>query len=67
MNTFYEPYYITAQGQPERTTLYQHIKPQHKAGREKKCLSTAITARKKLCISIKSRKHILTNHKVGKS
>ena len=35
MNTFYEPYYITAQGQPERTILFQHMKPKHKAGKRK--------------------------------
>ena len=37
MNKFYEPYHIPAQGQPERTVLFQHMKPKHKAGKKSKC------------------------------
>ena len=42
-------------------------KPKHMAGKRRRCFSTVATARKKVYSLIKSRKHILTNHKVGKS
>ena len=51
--------------------LMSHITLQHKKRRKEQkekrwwCFSTAITARKKLYCSIKSRKHIHSNHKIG--
>ena len=42
------------------------MKPKHKAGKRRKCVSNATTARIKrnLYTSFKSRKHILTNHRL---
>ena len=42
------------------------MKPKHKAGKKRKRVSNATTARikRKLYTSFKSRKHILTNHRL---
>ena len=63
MNNFYEPYYILAQGQPDRTILFQHMRPKPKAGKRRTFSSIATTARRKekKYTSFKSRKHLLTN------
>ena len=51
MNKFHEPHYIWQQGQPEGIYLIQDMKPKHKAGKRRKCFSTATTATK-ICIAL---------------
>ena len=60
-------YDIPAQGKPERMILFQHMKPKHKAGKRRKCFFNLQVLSDKNYTSIKSRKHILTNHKDGNS
>ena len=65
INKFDEPHCIPAQGQPGRTFFFQHMKSNHKAGKRRKCVSTATSARQKSWIHpLNQEKHTLTNHKV---
>ena len=63
LNQINEAHYIQEEGQPERTILFQHITPKHKAGKRGWCFSTASTARK---VHYSLIKHILTKHKAAR-